>query len=194
MDEETVQYASAGQNVTLYLAAVDAINLSIGCVLCPTNDPIPLVATFTAQILTFDLASPIIAGTPVSFDGAPFLRTCSYCETLQVELFHHSTNVPATISKLVALLDKGAVAKKNPRLVRHGPDYPLHADPAPGHSMLQKGVHAQVEITLRQPSQSIRSPSIPLETAARNKEMGRVLLRRNGETVAAGIVLVIRPL
>ncbi len=66
LDEESVQYASAGQNVTLYLAAVDPIHLSIGCVLCPTSDPIPLVTSFTAQILTFDLRSPIIAGTPVS--------------------------------------------------------------------------------------------------------------------------------
>jgi len=153
-DEESVQYASAGQNVTLYLAAVDPIHLNIGCVLCPTNDPIPLVTSFTAQILTFDLTSPIIAGTPI-------------------ELFHHSTNVPATVSKLVAILDKGTVVRQNPR-------------------MLQKGVHAQVEITLRAAPQSMRSSSIPLEPASRNREMGRVLLRRGGETIGAGIVLETR--
>jgi elongation factor 1 alpha-like protein len=38
---------------------------------------------------------------------------------LQIELFHHSTNVPATISKLVALLDKGTVVKQNPRYGAH---------------------------------------------------------------------------
>ncbi len=52
--------------------------------------------------------------------------------------------------------------------------------------MLQKGVHAQVEITLRNATQSHRAASIPLETAARNKDMGRVLLRRGGETIGAG--------
>jgi uncharacterized protein YceH (UPF0502 family) len=56
------------------------------------------------------------------------------------------------------------------------------------HSVLQKGVHAEVEISLRAPTQSssTRAPVIPLETAQVNKEMGRVLLRRGGETVAAG--------
>ncbi|KAJ9126626.1 hypothetical protein QFC24_001655 [Naganishia onofrii] len=55
-------------------------------------------------------------------------------------------------------------------------------------SVLQKGVHAEVEITLRAPTQSnsIRAPVIPLEPAHINKEMGRILLRRGGETVAAG--------
>jgi hypothetical protein len=32
----------------------------------------------------------------------------------------------------------------------------------------------------------MRSSSIPLEPASRNKEMGRVLLRRGGETIGAG--------
>lgn len=59
--------------------------------------------------------------------------------------------------------------------------------------MLQKGVTALVEITLRSPSGGSaaaagRVPTIPLETAAANKEMGRVLVRRSGETIAAGVV------
>lgn len=55
-------------------------------------------------------------------------------------------------------------------------------------SVLQKGVHAEVEITLRAPTQTsnTRPPVIPLEPAHINKEMGRILLRRGGETVAAG--------
>lgn len=52
--------------------------------------------------------------------------------------------------------------------------------------VLQKGMTATVEITLRAAPGSIRVPSIPLETAADNKEMGRVLIRRGGETIAAG--------
>jgi elongation factor 1 alpha-like protein len=78
-DVESVPYASAGQNVTLYLAAVDPINLNIGCVLCPVNDPIPLVTSFTAQILTFDLTSPIIAGTPVGSECPRVRRALAFC-------------------------------------------------------------------------------------------------------------------
>ena len=86
----------AGQNVTLYLSGIDAIHLAIGTVLCPTSIPVPLVQRFTAQILVFDLQSPIIAGTAV-------------------ELFHHSMNLPATIGKLINLSEKGVIVKKNPR-------------------------------------------------------------------------------
>ncbi|KAJ9124151.1 hypothetical protein QFC22_000948 [Naganishia vaughanmartiniae] len=149
-EEETVPYASAGQNVNLYLAGIDPIHLSIGAVLCPLSDPVPLATKFTAQILVFDIAFPLIAGVPL-------------------ELFHHSNNVPATLSKLINVISKGTTAKQNPRV-------------------LQKGVHAEVEITLRAPPQSssTRAPVIPLEPAHINKEMGRILLRRGGETVAAG--------
>ena len=53
--------------------------------------------------------------------------------------------------------------------------------------VLQRGVTATVELTLRSPPESTgRAPSMPLELAAENKEMGRVLIRRGGETIAAG--------
>ncbi|WVF71966.1 hypothetical protein IAT40_006776 [Kwoniella sp. CBS 6097] len=158
VDDDSAPYAVAGQNVTLYLSGIDAIHLSIGTVLCPTALPVPLVNKFTAQILVFDLSSPIITGTAV-------------------ELFHHSMNLPATISKLVSISEKGQVVKKNPRV-------------------LQKGTTATVELTLRSNNgngnsnaSSSKAPSIPLETTADNKEMGRVLIRRGGETIAAGVVL-----
>ena len=62
--------------------------------------------------------------------------------------------------------------------------------------VLQKGVTATVELALRaNPGNTSRTPSMPLETAADNKEMGRVLIRREGETIAAGgsRVLLRRP-
>lgn len=68
MDEDSAPYAVAGQNVTLYLSGIDPIHLAIGTVLCPTSLPVKLVSQFTAQILVFDLQSPIIAGTAVSDD------------------------------------------------------------------------------------------------------------------------------
>lgn len=49
---------------------------------------------------------------------------------------------------------------------------------------------AKVEVTLRGTvlsGSSAQMSPIPLETFKTNKEMGRVLLRRGGETVAAGV-------
>ncbi|EIN10318.1 EF Tu GTP binding domain-containing protein [Punctularia strigosozonata HHB-11173 SS5] len=89
-----------------------------------------------------------------------------------VELFVHSQDVPATILKLASLIDRatGAVVKSNPRV-------------------LTKGASAEVQITLRTASMSgptSRARAIPLEPFSVNKEMGRVLVRRGGETIAAG--------
>jgi len=94
-----------------------------------------------------------------------------------VELFHHSRDVPATTVKLISTLDRasGKVLKANPRV-------------------LTKGTSAEVQITLRstQVSGSVAvTRGIPLETFTNNKEMGRILIRRGGETIAAGVVLEI---
>lgn len=57
------------------------------------------------------------------------------------------------------------------------------------HSVLTKGTSAEIEITLRGDSISgtgaVPRP-IPIESFAVNKDMGRILLRRGGETIAAG--------
>ncbi|KAK0490672.1 EF Tu GTP binding domain-containing protein [Armillaria novae-zelandiae] len=93
-----------------------------------------------------------------------------------VELYHHSRDVPATIANLISTLDRttGTVVKKKPRV-------------------LTKGVSAEVQIVLRSTSLSSSAPAlpIPLEPFSVNKDMGRILLRRGGETIGAGIVLEI---
>ncbi|KAF8138143.1 P-loop containing nucleoside triphosphate hydrolase protein [Boletus edulis] len=150
LDERSVSWAAAGSNVTLYLTAIDPIHLNIGSVLCPLNDLVPLAICFSARIIVFDTQLPIISGA-------------------SVELFHHSRDVPATISKLVANLDRatGSVTKKNPRV-------------------LTKGTSAEIEITLRGDGPGGVAKPIPIEPFAVNKDMGRFLLRRGGETIAAG--------
>ncbi|KAK3832375.1 MAG: P-loop containing nucleoside triphosphate hydrolase protein [Linnemannia gamsii] len=79
-------------------------------------------------------------------------------------MHHQSHNEPGVVSKLVATIDKGTgeVVKKNPR-------------------HLGKNTTAMVEIRLN-------GRAIPLETFKDSKELGRVMLRKGGETVAAGIV------
>lgn len=65
VEGETVDYAVAGSNVTIYLAAIDPIYVNIGCVLCEPKSPIPLASTITAQIVTFELKFPLTTGSAV---------------------------------------------------------------------------------------------------------------------------------
>ncbi|KIK65602.1 hypothetical protein GYMLUDRAFT_159846 [Collybiopsis luxurians FD-317 M1] len=152
VQEESVPWAAAGMNVTLYLISIDSVHLNIGNVLCPPTNLVPLATTFTARIIIFDIQIPITSGA-------------------SIELFHHSRDVPATVSTLIATLDRasGNVIKKKPRL-------------------LTKGTSAEVQISLR--TQFLSGPSvarpIPLESFSVNKDMGRILLRRGGETIGAG--------
>ncbi|BGP72534.1 hypothetical protein NBRC10513v2_005930 [Rhodotorula toruloides] len=150
---ELVPYATAGANATIFLSGIEANQLSVGSVLCPRSQPVPVVSTFTAQVLVFEPKHPITAG-------------------YAVELFHHSRDIPASIVALEAMLDKttGKVTKTSPR-------------------MLPKNSSARIRVQLRNATTGGRSGAIPIEPFSVNKAMGRVLFRRNGETVAAGIVL-----
>ncbi|VDC01160.1 unnamed protein product [Peniophora sp. CBMAI 1063] len=154
-DDDNLPWAAAGANVTLYLTAIDPIHLNIGSVLCPPTAPVPLASTFTARIIVFDIVVPILAGSAV-------------------EIFFGAHDLPASISKLTATLDRtsGKTIKANPRV-------------------LTKGANAEVQITLRGTGTgtAARPTLVPLEPFSVNKEMGRVLVRRGGETIAAGIVL-----
>ncbi|KAH9938501.1 uncharacterized protein B0H18DRAFT_1205725 [Fomitopsis serialis] len=155
-DDKSLPWAIDGANVIVYLTSVDPAHLAIGSVLCRPSDVIPLSSSFTARVIIFDIDIPITVGA-------------------SVELYHHSHDVPASISKLLATLDRaaGTVVKKNPRV-------------------LTKGASAEVQISLR-PSgtsgPSAKAQPIPIEPFSVNKDMGRILIRRGGETIGAGIVL-----
>lgn len=64
-ETESLQWAAAGSNVTLYLTAVDPVHLNIGSVLCPISDVIPVATAFIARIIVFDIQVPITAGASV---------------------------------------------------------------------------------------------------------------------------------
>ncbi|KAJ1801265.1 hypothetical protein LPJ59_000444, partial [Coemansia sp. RSA 2399] len=74
-----------------------------------------------------------------------------------------SLNVPATVDKIIEVVDQrtGEVTKRRPRHIR-------------------KGATARVEIISETP--------VCLELFKDSKELGRIMLRKNGETIAAGIV------
>ncbi|ORZ28982.1 P-loop containing nucleoside triphosphate hydrolase protein [Lobosporangium transversale] len=81
-----------------------------------------------------------------------------------VIVHRQSHNEPGVVSKLVATIDKvtGEIVKKSPR-------------------HLGKNTTAMVEIKLS-------GRAIPLEAYKDSKELGRVMLRKGGDTIAAGIV------
>jgi len=66
LEEESVQWAAAGSNVTIYLTSIDPVHLNIGSVLCYPSEPVPLATIFTARIIVFDIQVPITSGTSVS--------------------------------------------------------------------------------------------------------------------------------
>ena len=96
----------------------------------------------------------------------------------------------ATISKIDATLDKatGEVIKTNPRYTKLSRRYLrfLASECLLAGRMISRGMSARVRIQVRPSGSSVNSNAIPLETFAVNKAMGRILLRRGGETVAAG--------
>lgn len=61
--------------------------------------------------------------------------------------------------------------------------------------VLSRGTSAEVEISLRVGTLSgptLSARPIPLEPFSVNKDMGRILVRRGGETISAGKPLTIR--
>ncbi|KAI0736114.1 EF Tu GTP binding domain-containing protein [Fomitopsis betulina] len=154
--DKNLPWAIDGANVIVFLTSVDPAQLGIGSVLCRPNDLVPLSSSFTARVIIFDIDIPITVGA-------------------SVELYHHSHDVPASVTRLNATLDRaaGTVIRRNPRV-------------------LAKGASAEIQISLR-PSgtsgPSAKALPIPIEPFSVNKDMGRILIRRGGETIAAGIVL-----
>lgn len=145
--QPSADWAIAGDNVILHLANLESPStgantkesdpssqLRAGDILCPTSKPIPNTATFTTKVLTFAHLTP-----------------------MHIAVHRGRLNVPASITKLVAVLDKtsNVVLKKRPKII------------APG--ML-----ARVQVTCE--------ISVPLEKGA------RVVLRAEGETIAAGLI------
>ncbi|KAJ5093459.1 Translation elongation/initiation factor/Ribosomal beta-barrel [Penicillium angulare] len=99
VDDDSSDWAVAGQNVVLNLANIDPIHLRSGDVVCRSSSPIPTITTFTAKVLAFEHLMPML-----------------------VDIHRGRLHVPGRISKLVASLDKGSGApiKKRPKIVAPG--------------------------------------------------------------------------
>ncbi|KAK4191000.1 hypothetical protein QBC35DRAFT_539711, partial [Podospora australis] len=97
VDDAPSDWAVAGQNVVMHLSHIDAIHVRVGDIICDPNNPVPKQKTFTLKALAFDFLMPS-----------------------QVDVHRGRLHSAGRITAMPALLDKvtGAVAKKNPKLVK----------------------------------------------------------------------------
>uniref|UniRef100_G3PAI4 HBS1-like protein n=1 Tax=Gasterosteus aculeatus aculeatus TaxID=481459 RepID=G3PAI4_GASAC len=98
LHDEALDWAAAGDHVSLTVTGMDIIKINVGCVFCDPKEPIRVCTRFRAQILLFNIEVPITQGFPVL-------------------LHYHTVSEPATIRKLVSVLHKssGEVLKKKPK-------------------------------------------------------------------------------
>lgn len=99
VDNESVEWAVAGQITTIHLSDVDPIHIHAGDVLCDSSTPIANIREFTAKLLAFEhlLPSPI-------------------------DIHRGRLHMPGKILRVEATLDKGTgeVVKKRPKIVQPG--------------------------------------------------------------------------
>ncbi|XP_058468795.1 HBS1-like protein isoform X1 [Solea solea] len=103
LHDEALDWAAAGDHVSLTVTGMDIIKINVGCVFCDPKAPIRACTRFRARILLFNIEVPITQGFPV--------------------LLHYQTlSEPATIRKLISVLHKssGEVLKKKPKCLSKG--------------------------------------------------------------------------
>ncbi|KAI9650640.1 hypothetical protein NHQ30_000660 [Ciborinia camelliae] len=98
IDDKAVDWAVAGQNITMHLSDIDPIHLKIGDVLCAPGQPISNIQSFTAKVLAFEFLTP-----------------------MQVDVHRGRLHTAGKIKEIIAVLDKGTgqpVGKKRPRIIK----------------------------------------------------------------------------
>ncbi|KAK2890237.1 HBS1-like protein isoform X1 [Channa argus] len=103
LHNEALDWAAAGDHVSLTVTGMDIIKINVGCVFCDPKEPIRACTRFRARILLFNIEVPVTQGFPV--------------------LLHYQTvSEPATIRKLISVLHKssGEVLKKKPKCLSKG--------------------------------------------------------------------------
>ncbi|XP_043932214.1 HBS1-like protein isoform X1 [Protopterus annectens] len=103
LHDEPVDWAAAGDHVSLTVTGMDIIKINVGCLFCDPKEPIKACTRFRARVLIFNIDLPITQGFPV--------------------LLHYQTvSEPATIRRLVSILHKstGEVLKRRPKCLTKG--------------------------------------------------------------------------
>jgi elongation factor 1 alpha-like protein len=98
VNDDSVQWAAAGEHVVIAITGIDPMKLSIGSVLCSMSQPVRVCSKFRARIIVFTPPFPITPGSPII-------------------LHYQSINEPAVVTKLISVLHKstGEVLKKKPK-------------------------------------------------------------------------------
>jgi len=99
IDNESVDWAVAGQNVTIHLTGIDPAHLKIGDVLCRAGSEIQSLKELKVKVLAFDFLMP-----------------------MAVDVHRGRLHAAGKIRQVTAILDKGtgAVVKKKPKIVQPG--------------------------------------------------------------------------
>uniref|UniRef100_K7GED3 HBS1-like protein n=1 Tax=Pelodiscus sinensis TaxID=13735 RepID=K7GED3_PELSI len=66
LHDEPVDWAAAGDHVSLTLTGMDIIKINVGCVFCGLKEPIKACTRFRARVLIFNIEVPVTKGFPVS--------------------------------------------------------------------------------------------------------------------------------
>ncbi|PVH75367.1 hypothetical protein DL98DRAFT_498454 [Cadophora sp. DSE1049] len=107
LDNEAVDWAVAGQNVTVHLSGIEEQYLKVGDVLCSPSSPINNIKEFTAKVLAFEFLTP----------GS-------------VDVHRGRMHAPGRVDRILGVLDKvggsaggeegGGGKKKKVRIVKPG--------------------------------------------------------------------------
>uniref|UniRef100_A0A7N8XUC5 HBS1-like protein n=1 Tax=Mastacembelus armatus TaxID=205130 RepID=A0A7N8XUC5_9TELE len=65
LHDEAVDWAAAGDHVSLTVTGIDIIKINVGCVFCDPKEPIRACTRFRARVLIFNIEVPITQGFPV---------------------------------------------------------------------------------------------------------------------------------
>ena len=99
VDEESKDWAVAGQNIVIHLSNIDPIHVRVGDIICDPAKPIQCLDTFTLKALAFEFLMP-----------------------MQLDVLRGRLHSAGRIEEITALLDKvtGAVIKKKPKVAKPG--------------------------------------------------------------------------
>uniref|UniRef100_A0A674BQM6 HBS1-like protein n=1 Tax=Salmo trutta TaxID=8032 RepID=A0A674BQM6_SALTR len=65
LHDEPLDWAAAGDHVSLTVTGMDIIKINVGCVFCDIKEPIRACSRFRARVLLFNIEVPITQGFPV---------------------------------------------------------------------------------------------------------------------------------
>lgn len=99
VNDESAEWAVAGDNVVLNLTAIESNLISEGFVVCSPQSPIRNVTSFSAKLLVFEHLTPMF-----------------------VTVHRGRQAMEAKVSKLLSILDKGSneVSRRKPKLIKPG--------------------------------------------------------------------------